>query len=90
MYVVPDIALSVSADYSAPMTRDFVEHSAWGVTVAVALQGTIWDGGQRLNDRDRAESATRSAQIARQQQWRRRSWNTEPAAGRMSYRSASN
>ena len=67
MYVVPDIALSVSADYSAPMTRDFVEHSAWGVTVAVALQGTIWDGGQRLNDRDRAESATRSAQIARQQ-----------------------
>ena len=67
MYVVPDIALSVSADYSAPMTRDFVEQSAWGVTVAVALQGTIWDGGQRLNDRDRAESATRSAQIARQQ-----------------------
>ena len=67
MYVVPDIALSVSADYSAPMPRDFVEHSAWGVTVAVALQGTIWDGGQRLNDRDRAESATRSAQIARQQ-----------------------
>lgn len=67
MYVVPDIALSVSADYSAPMTRDLVEHSAWGVTVAVALQGTIWDGGQRLNDRDRAESATRSAQIARQQ-----------------------
>lgn len=67
MYVVPDIALSVSADYSAPITRDFVEQSAWGVTVAVALQGTIWDGGQRLNDRDRAESATRSAQIARQQ-----------------------
>ncbi len=67
MYVVPDIALSVSADYSAPMTRDFVEQSAWSVTVAVALQGTIWDGGQRLNDRDRAESATRSAQIARQQ-----------------------
>ena len=67
MYVVPDIALSVSADYSAPMTRDFVEQSTWGVTVAVALQGTIWDGGQRLNDRDRAESATRSAQIARQQ-----------------------
>lgn len=67
MYVVPDIALSVSADYSAPMTRDFVEQSAWGVTVAVALQGAIWDGGQRLNDRDRAESATRSAQIARQQ-----------------------
>lgn len=65
MYVVPDIALSVSADYTAPLTDRFADESAWGVTVAVALQGTIWDGGQRSNDRQRAESAVSSAQITR-------------------------
>lgn len=65
MYVVPDIALSVSADYTAPLTDRFADESAWGITVAVALQGTIWDGGQRSNDRQRAESAVSSAQITR-------------------------
>ena len=42
-----------------------IRESAWGVTVAVALQGTIWDGGQRSNDRQRAESAVSNAQITR-------------------------
>lgn len=67
MYMVPDIALSVSANYTAPLNSSFVDESAWGVTVAVALQGTVWDGGGKLNDKDRAESALRSAQTARTQ-----------------------
>lgn len=65
MYWYPDIALSVSANYSAPMTSKWADNSSWGVTVAVGLQGTLWDGGKKLNDQDRAESAAVSAQISR-------------------------
>lgn len=67
MYAVPDIALSVGANYSAPLNSSFVDGSSWGVTVAVALQGSIWDGGKKLNDQERAESATNSARIAREE-----------------------
>lgn len=67
MYAVPDIALSVGANYSAPLNSSFVDGSSWGVTVAVALQGNIWDGGKKLNDQERAESATNSARIAREE-----------------------
>ncbi len=67
MYAVPDIALSVGANYSAPLNASFVDGSSWGVTVAVALQGSIWDGGKKLNDQERAESATNSARIAREE-----------------------
>ena len=65
MYWYPDIALSVSANYTAPMTSKWADNSSWGVTVAVGLQGTLWDGGKKLNDQDRAESAAASAQISR-------------------------
>ena len=65
MYWYPDIALSVSANYTAPMTSKWADNSSWGVTVAVGLQGTLWDGGKKLNDQDRAESAAVSAQISR-------------------------
>ena len=65
MYWFPDIALSVSANYTAPMNSNWVSQSGWGVTVAVGIQGSIWDGGKKLNDQDRAESAVASAQIAR-------------------------
>lgn len=65
MYWFPDIALSVSANYTAPMNSNWVAQSGWGVTVAVGIQGSIWDGGKKLNDQDRAESAVASAQIAR-------------------------
>ena len=65
MYWYPDIALSVSANYTAPMTSKWADNSRWGVTVAVGLQGTLWDGGKKLNDQDRAESAAASAQISR-------------------------
>lgn len=65
MYWYPDIALSVSANYTAPMTSKWADNSRWGVTVAVGLQGTLWDGGKKLNDQDRAESAAVSAQISR-------------------------
>lgn len=65
MYWYPDIALSVSANYSAPMTSKWADNSSWGVTVAVGIQGTLWDGGKKLNDQDRAESAAVSAQISR-------------------------
>lgn len=67
MYAVPDIALSLGANYSAPLNSSFVDGSSWGVTVAVALQGSIWDGGKKLNDQERAESATNSARIAREE-----------------------
>ena len=65
MYWYPDIALSVSANYTAPTTSKWADNSSWGVTVAVGLQGTLWDGGKKLNDQDRAESAAVSAQISR-------------------------
>lgn len=65
MYWYPDIALSVSANYTAPMTSKWADNSSWGVTVAVGLQGTLWDGGKKLNDQDRTESAAVSAQISR-------------------------
>ena len=67
MYVVPDIALSVSANYTAPLTSSFIDNSSWSVTVAVALQGTIWDGGKNLSARDKAESAASSAEISRKE-----------------------
>ena len=67
MYVVPDIALSVSANYTAPLTSSFIDSSSWSVTVAVALQGTIWDGGKNLSARDKAESAASSAEISRKE-----------------------
>lgn len=67
MYVVPDIALSVSANYTAPLTSSFIDNSSWSVTVAVALQGTIWDGGKNMSARDKAESAVSSAEISRKE-----------------------
>lgn len=67
MYVVPDIALSVSANYTAPLTSSFIDNSSWSVTVAVALQGTIWDGGKNLSAQDKAESAASSAEISRKE-----------------------
>lgn len=67
MYVVPDIALSVSANYTAPLTSSFIDNSSWSVTVAVALQGTIWDGGKNMSARDKAESAASSAEISRKE-----------------------
>lgn len=67
MYVVPDIALSVSANYTAPLTSSFIDNSSWSVTVAVALLGTIWDGGKNLSARDKAESAASSAEISRKE-----------------------
>ncbi len=67
MYVVPDIAMSVSANYTAPLTSSFIDNSSWSVTVAVALQGTIWDGGKNLSARDKAESGASSAEISRKE-----------------------
>ena len=65
MYVVPDIALSVSANYTAPINSSWIDNQGWGVTVAVAMQGDIWDGGKKLNDQARAESAVASAQASK-------------------------
>lgn len=65
MYVVPDIALSVSANYTAPINSSWVDNQGWGVTVAVAMQGDIWDGGKKLNDQARAESAVATAQASK-------------------------
>ena len=67
MYVVPDRALSDSANYAAHLTSSFIDNSSWSVTVAVALQGTIWDGGKNLSARDKAESAASSAEISRKE-----------------------
>lgn len=69
MYWYPDIALNVTAGYGGytiPFVEDnWKEKSDWSVTVSIAMQGTIWDGGKKANDQKRAASAIASAEISR-------------------------
>ncbi len=62
MYGKPDIALQVAASYGGTI-KDSSWDDQWGVNVTLALSTTLWDGGKKLNDKNRAESETAVSSI---------------------------
>lgn len=69
LYLIPDLGLRLSASYGGS-SLPFIEtgwsgDDDWNLMVTVALSTTIWDGGKKLNDRNRAKSAIVDAEITK-------------------------
>ena len=63
IYGLPDIALQATASYGGVIDSNWLDSDTWGVNLTLALSTTLWDGGKKLNDIKRAESAKTSASI---------------------------
>ena len=63
MYLLPDLALQIGASYGGAIASDWSMTDSWGLNITFALKANIWDGGKRLNEVRRAESAQREASI---------------------------
>jgi Outer membrane protein len=68
IYWKPDLALQVSASYGGtrfPGEKGWYQNSDWGLNVTVALKTTVWDGGKKMYDIDRASFEEESARTDR-------------------------
>lgn len=61
MYGIPDMALQVSATYSTPrvpgLEAGWRQNDNFSLNFTFAMQTTLWDGGDKINDKKRAESS---------------------------------
>ena len=61
MYGIPDMALQVSATYSTPrvpgLEAGWRQNDNFSLNFTFAMQTTLWDGGDKINDKRRAESS---------------------------------
>lgn len=64
MYMIPDLALSVSANVGGPKfpgQKNWTDEDDWGLAITVGLSTTIWDGGKKLNELKRSKSQVAGA-----------------------------
>lgn len=61
MYGIPDMALQVGATYSTPrvpgLEAGWRQNDNFSLNFTFAMQTTLWDGGDKINDKRRAESS---------------------------------
>ncbi len=66
MYGVPDFSLNLSLYFAGPRfpgEPGWSSEDHWGISGSIFFSTTLWDGGKKLNDRDRAASRRRDNQI---------------------------
>ena len=61
MYGIPDMAIQVSAQYNTsrlPLAEaGWRQNDNFSLNITFAMQTTLWDGGEKISDKARAESA---------------------------------
>ena len=61
MYGIPDMAIQVSAGYSTPrfpvLEAGWRQNDSFTLNITFAMQTTLWDGGDKITEKKRAESS---------------------------------